>query len=91
MGVARRVVVVGGGGYNPWSVGRAWACVWAELNGIEIPDRITPEAEDVLRSLRYNRAAGRNPPRHWLTTLADRPHEGPVRPEIERIAKECFL
>ena len=34
----------------------------------------------------YNRAAGRNPPEHWFTTLRDAPREGPVRDEIERLA-----
>lgn len=88
VGMAPRLVVVGGGGYNPWSVARAWACVWAELNGIAIPARVTPEAEAVLRALRYNRAAGRNPPEHWFTTLADAPREGAVRPEVERLTRE---
>src|SRR3546814_16489047 len=39
-GLAPRLLVLGGGGYNPWSVGRAWAGVWATLNGFEIPDRL---------------------------------------------------
>jgi acetoin utilization protein AcuC len=88
VGTTPRVVVVGGGGYNPWSVGRAWACVWAELNAIEIPERITPGAEAVLRALRFNRAAGRNPPEHWLTTLADAPRECEIRAEVECLARE---
>ena len=87
-GLAPRLIVVGGGGYNPWTVGRAWACVWAELNGLPIPQRVTPEAEAVLRALRYNRAAGRDPPGHWFTTLADKPREGAIRPEVERLAAE---
>jgi len=40
----------------------------------------------VLRGLSYNRAAGRNPPDHWFTTLRDAPREGPVRPEIRALA-----
>ena len=71
--------MTGGGGYNPYTVGRCWAGVWATLNDIPIPDRTTPEAEAVLRALIYNRAAGRNPPEHWFTTLRDAPREGPVR------------
>ena len=39
-----------------------------------------------MRGLVYNRAAGRNPPEHWFTTLRDAPREGPVRAEIERLA-----
>ncbi len=85
-GHAPRLVVLGGGGYNPYAVGRCWAGIWAALNGHPIPDRLPASAETVLRGLVYNRAAGRNPPEHWFTTLRDGPREGPVRPEIERLA-----
>ena len=84
--LAPRLVVTGGGGYNPWTVGRCWAGVWGTLNRYPIPERLPPEAEAVLRRLRYNRAAGRNPPEHWFTTLRDAPREGPVRDEVRRLA-----
>ena len=78
-----RLLVLGGGGYNPWSVARCWTGVWATLAGREIPDRLPPEAEAVLRSLTWpGRAAGRAPPEDWFTTLADSPREGPVRDEV---------
>ena len=82
-----RLLVLGGGGYNPWSVGRLWTGVWATLNGHVIPPRVTPEAEAVLRALEWHRArGGRNPPEHWFTTLRDAPRVGDIRPEItERI------
>ncbi|MCU4653687.1 acetoin utilization protein AcuC [Roseibacterium sp. SDUM158016] len=80
---APRLLVLGGGGYNPWSVGRLWTGVWATLNRREIPDRLPAEAEAVLRALHWENArAGRNPPGHWFTTLRDAPRPGPVRPEI---------
>jgi acetoin utilization protein AcuC len=85
-GLAPRLLVLGGGGYNPWSVGRCWAAIWATLNDLPIPDRLPPAAEAVLRGLSLDRAAGRNPPAHWFTTLRDAPREGPVRPEIPRLA-----
>jgi acetoin utilization protein AcuC len=86
MGLAPRLIVLGGGGYNPWSVARCWAGVWATLNRLPIPPRLPPEAEAVLRGLAWSRAAGRNPPEHWFTTLADAPRPGPVREEIRRLA-----
>ena len=85
--LAPRLVVVGGGGYNPYTVGRCWAGIWAVLNGLPIPDRITPAAEAVLRGLVYNRAAGRNPPAHWFTTLRDAPRDGPVRDTVKQLAE----
>lgn len=88
--LAPRLVVTGGGGYNPYTVGRCWAGVWAVLNDIPIPDRTTPEAEAVLRALVYNRAAGRNPPAHWFTTIRDAPRDGPVRDDIRRLADQTL-
>ena len=82
MRLAPRMIVTGGGGYNPWSVARCWAGVWATLNGFPIPAVLPPAAEAVLRPLVYNRAAGRHPPEHWFTTLRDAPREGGIR-ELE--------
>ncbi|HYG91564.1 MAG TPA: acetoin utilization protein AcuC [Azospirillum sp.] len=87
IGLAPRLLVVGGGGYNPWSVGRCWAGVWATLNGIDPAARPTPEAEAVLRDLTWHRGAGRNPPEHWFTTLADSPRPGPVREPVRQVAE----
>ncbi len=81
--MTNRFLVLGGGGYNPWSVGRLWAGVWATLNGAEIPDRLPPAAEAVLRRLTWPGRARRDPwPEPWFTTLRDPPREGPVRDEL---------
>ena len=82
--LAPRFLVLGGGGYNPWSVARAWTGVWAVLNGLEIPDILPPEAQALLRALVWpGRRQGRTPPEAWITTLRDRPRPGPLRPEID--------
>ncbi|MDB5414823.1 MAG: acetoin utilization protein AcuC [Rubritepida sp.] len=83
---APRFIMLGGGGYNPWTVARCWARNWGALNGFTAPDRLEPAAEAVLRGLTFHRAAGRNPPEHWFTTLADAPREGPIRPAISTLA-----
>jgi acetoin utilization protein AcuC len=90
MRLAPRLLVLGGGGYNPWSVGRCWAAIWGTLNGHSVPDSLPESAEAVLRSLRFSRAVGRNPPEHWFTTLRDVPREGPVRDEIKRLADDAL-
>ena len=88
MNMAPRFLVLGGGGYNPWSVGRLWTGVWATLNRHTIPERLPIRAEEVLRGLRFDgNRRGKNPPEHWFTTLRDVPRPGPVREEIrERVA-----
>lgn len=82
MVLAPRVLCLGGGGYNPWSVGRCWAGVWAALNGRGVPECLPPAGEAVLRNLFWRHSRGRNSPEAWFTTLADPPRHGPVRPEV---------
>ena len=83
-GMTGRLLVLGGGGYNPWSVARCWTRVWGALNDLPVPERLPPSAETVLRGLSWpGHSRGRNPPEHWFTTLVDPPREGPLRPEVD--------
>ena len=82
IGLAPRLMVLGGGGYNPWSVGRLWSGNWAILNGHAIPDRLPPAAQAVLRGLRWDgQRRVRTPPDGWVTTLRDAPRDGAVHPD----------
>ena len=82
IGAAPRLLVLGGGGYNPWSVGRLWAGVWGILNNQELPDILPSPAETVLRGLSFDgNRRGRNPPEHWFTTLVDTPRNGVIDPK----------
>jgi acetoin utilization protein AcuC len=90
MPLASRLIVLGGGGYNPWTVGRCWALIWGTLNGLPIPDRLPHEATAGLRRLHFNRSAGRNPPDHWFTTLLDSPRNGTVRGSVQRLTQEAI-
>lgn len=81
-GMAPRFLVLGGGGYNPWTVARLWAGVWATLSGADIPDRLPDAAETVLRGLQWRRVTGKARPEQWFTTLRDPPHDGPIRDTI---------
>ena len=86
--LAPRLLLLGGGGYNPWSVGRCWTLLWAELSGQEVPDRLPPEAQAVLRGLSWNGGARPPPDELLLTTLQDAPRPGPIRPDLrDRLAR----
>lgn len=88
MPLAPRFLLLGGGGYNPWSVGRLWSGAWAVLSGRAIPDRLPDAAEAVLRDLSFKgNSRGRNPPAHWFTTIRDAPRPGTVSADIaDRVA-----
>jgi acetoin utilization protein AcuC len=83
--LAPRLLVLGGGGYNPWSVARCWTGVWATLNGLEVPARLPKKAEAILRALTWRHRLGRTPPEAWFTTLADPPRPGPIRAEVRTL------
>lgn len=86
--LATRLIVLGGGRYNAWSVGRFWAGVWAAVAGHEPPDRLPGEAEAVLRGLAPFRQRGREVAEALYTTLRDPQREGLVRAEVrDRIGR----
>ena len=87
-GVVPRLLVLGGGGYNPFAVARCWAGIWAVLSGQAVPERLPMAAERVLRDVRWSHRRGRTPPDHWLVTLADSPNSGAVRPEVRDLARD---
>ena len=80
---APRLIVLGGGGYNPWSVARCWTRVWGALNGRGITGALPEQAQDILRPLTWNRRgpAWQVQP-HWTRTLDDPPRPGPVRSDL---------
>jgi acetoin utilization protein AcuC len=82
-----RLIVQGGGGYNPWSVGRLWTCIWARLNGIDIPERLPKSAEQILRGLSWSHRLGRSVPETWYTTLLEPPRFGAISQQVrDRVA-----
>lgn len=87
MPLTHRLIVTGGGGYNPWAVARCWTGLWAVLNGFDVPPRLPHAAEALLRGITWRHSAGRNPPEHSYTTLADRPRPGPIREEVRDVVR----
>ncbi|MBT8063931.1 MAG: acetoin utilization protein AcuC [Gammaproteobacteria bacterium] len=80
-----RAVVLGGGGYNPWTVIRCWGGLWGRLSGRSIPSELPAEGRALLASLDCDLVDEDEVPESWLNELADAPHDGPVRPEVGRL------
>jgi hypothetical protein len=83
--LAPAAVVLGGGGYNPWTVTRYWTGLWGTLSGREPPAILPSAAREVFQGLECDLIDAEDMSPLWATTLADVPNEGPVRPEIEAL------
>jgi acetoin utilization protein AcuC len=71
-------VALGGGGYNPSNVARAWTLAWAMMNGVTLPDDLP---ETVVPSLLKGGLSGQ--------TLRDPHHESPWRDQCQEHMEEC--
>ncbi|WNK00441.1 acetoin utilization protein AcuC [Thalassospiraceae bacterium LMO-JJ14] len=85
--MAPRVIASGGGGYNPFSVARGWAGIWGVLAGLDVPDRLPPAAEKLLREVTWRHRRAADAPERWFTTLADPANHGPIREEIRALIR----
>ncbi len=83
--LAPAAVVLGGGGYNPWTVTRYWAGLWGRLSGRKIPTVLPEEARAILARLQSDLIDDEDIREAWLTTLADEPDDAPARDEIRRL------
>lgn len=85
--MAPRIIASGGGGYNPFSVARGWAGIWGALAGLDVPDKLPPTAEKLLREVTWRHRRAADAPERWFTTLADPANHGPIREEIRALIR----
>lgn len=81
-------VVLGGGGYNPWTVTRYWAGMWGRIAGQEMPESLPPEACEFMRQMECDLIDEEDIKQEWLTTMADSPYPGPIRDEIKSLVRD---
>jgi acetoin utilization protein AcuC len=81
-------VVLGGGGYNPWTLARCWTGLWGRLSGRRVPAQLPEAAQRVLRSLHCDLVDDEDIEDAWLTGLADAPRPGPVRDAVKSLASQ---
>jgi acetoin utilization protein AcuC len=82
---ARAAVVLGGGGYNPWTTVRYWTGLWGTLCRHPIPAVLPVPARAILEALSCDLVDDEDLQPAWLSTLADPPNPGPVRREVAKL------
>lgn len=86
VGLAGPAVVLGGGGYNPWTLARCWTGLWGRLSGFQIPAMLPVAAQRILADLQCDLVDDEDVRAEWLTTLIDSPNVGPVRASVRALA-----
>jgi acetoin utilization protein AcuC len=80
-------VVLGGGGYNPWTLARCWTGLWGRLRGCDLPAGLPAAASEILAAMRCDLVDDDDVRPEWLTTLADSPNHGSIREEVRSLAR----
>jgi acetoin utilization protein AcuC len=83
-----RAAVLGGGGYNPWTVIRCWSGLWGRLSARELPATLPASVQAMLSGLDCDLIDPDEVPEAWINTLADPPNEGDVRPQVARLPEQ---
>lgn len=89
-GLAPHAVVLGGGGYNPWTVSRGWAGLWACLSGQDPAGALTAEAAALLTTFESDLVDSDEIDPQWLASIADEPAPGMVREAVKARAEAAF-
>ena len=85
--LAPRAVILGGGGYNPWTTARLWAGMWGLLAGHDIGGALPYSAQAILSRLDCDLVDDEDRDPAWLTTLVDAPNAGPIRPDVAELTE----
>ena len=78
------LVVLGGGGYNPWTTVRAWVGLWGLLSGNKLPEILPEAAQAILKRFDSDLIDEEDRLPEWITRLEDEETRGAVRDEIKR-------
>ena len=79
------VIILGGGGYNPYLTAKAWAGNWVLINDKEeyLDQEMKPQCYDFLKSLSWdNRRVKNGIPKKWISTWRDEYKNYPIGDEI---------
>lgn len=91
IGLGKPTIILGGGGYNPWTVTRYWAGMWGRICDRPIPEQLPTAATAFLRQMECDLIDEEDIEEQWLTTMADTPYPGPIRDEILSLVSNASI
>ncbi|WNJ98949.1 acetoin utilization protein AcuC [Thalassospiraceae bacterium LMO-JJ14] len=75
-------VVLGGGGYNPWTVARCWSGLWGRLSGRTPPWPVPEKIKVRFDEIECDLVDEEDIDQAWRERLDDAPNKAPVREEV---------
>ncbi len=81
-------IYLGGGGYHPVALVRAWTLIWCELAGKDIPKYINDRARQVVLNVDFEEfdEVDRS---YMFDQLLDKPNEGEIRTEVKELCQKA--
>lgn len=81
-------VVLGGGGYNPWTVARCWAGLWGCLRGRTPPWKLPENIVEKFSTLESDLIDEEDYEPVWFEQLDDQMDDAPVRGSVEKMVDD---
>jgi len=82
-------IYLGGGGYHPYALARAWTLIWCELSQREVPEKLTKEAVELLKSIEFEEFDDEVDRSYMFESLKDPWRGGDVRKEVKEILERA--
>jgi acetoin utilization protein AcuC len=81
-------IYIGGGGYHPIALARAWTVLWCRITGREIPTEIKPSAKEVLSKVDFEEFDDDGDRSYMYNGLLDQLDDEPVKLEVKRLIEQ---
>jgi len=81
-------IYIGGGGYHPIALVRAWTVLWCRMSGREIPTEIKPNAKEVLLRVEFEEFDDEEDRSYMYNRLLDELNNEPVKQEVKSLMEK---
>ncbi len=86
-----RTVILGGGGYNPWTTIRCWAGLWGSLIGADVAIPFNDKARAIMSELESDLIDEEDIVDLWLTHMVDVRRSEAIRSDILELVNHVYL